>query len=85
MYPLAKSGLLLHSIVISQNKIGHKPIEGIKINIGLTKTENAKHAKTNKISISTALRKNLEVYFTVPSSFSCYIAVGIYDIKLNNN
>lgn len=84
-YPLATSGLLLHSIVISQNRIGHSPIDGIIKNIGLTNIANKKLTKTNSPSINVACKKNLYAYLTVPSSFSYYIAVGRYDIKLNNN
>lgn len=76
IYPLARSGDLLHSITISQKRIGHNPIEGIIMNYLLTKVANIKHDSTNKISIITALVMNLKVCLTVPSIFSCYIAVG---------
>ena len=76
---------MLHSITISQKRIGHKPIDGIIRNYLLKKVANNKHEITNSTSIMIALVKNLKVCLTVPSTFSYMMAVGIYDIKLNNN
>ena len=39
---------------------------------------------TNSVSMTVAITKNLNANLTVPSIFSCVIAVGKYDIKLKN-
>lgn len=75
-YGLARSGLLLHSTTISQKSIGHSPTDGTVIKYELTVRDRIKHTSTNSISIRIAVVKNLNVCFTVPSSFSCCIAVG---------
>lgn len=64
----------------------HRPIDGL-INIPRLPVaiERAKQATLNNIPIRVLFMKNLNAYLTVPSSLSCIMAVGKYDIKLNKS
>jgi hypothetical protein len=84
-YPLARSGLLLHSITMSQNRRGQSPTE-TTIRTAFPKYRESKYEKsTNRIEMRVELMRNLAACFTVPSVFSWLIAVGRYDIKLNKS
>jgi hypothetical protein len=63
-------------MVISQNRIGHSPIDAAFKNPGFIVYDSNRHAITKITSIRIALIKNLCAYFTVPSTFSYCIAVG---------
>lgn len=84
-YPLASSGDLLHSMTISHITIGQSPIDGFYIILVLPDNAKAKHVALNSSPINVLFRRNLKACFTVPSCLSCIIAVGKYDIKLNNS
>ncbi len=64
----------------------HRPIDGfINITMLSVAIERGKQAKLNNIPIRVLFMKNLNAYLTVPSSLSCIMEVGKYDIKLNNS
>lgn len=75
---LPTSGSLLHSMTISQKSIGHRPILMLCIILGLLMaSERTKHKRVYKTWIVTLVTMNLQAILTVPSCFSCIIAVGI--------
>lgn len=66
----------MHSITMSQKRIGQRPMLIDFINPAFTSMESKKHARVNNIWIMTLVVRNLTACFTVPSLLSCPIAVG---------
>lgn len=70
---------------MSQNRIGQSPTEYNSMILGCHTMDSTQHISTNITCIIALVDRNLNANFTVPSIFSCEMAVGTYDSKLNRS
>ena len=66
----------MHSITMSQKRMGHRPMLIDFMNPAFTTMESKKHARVNNIWITTLVVRNLTACLTVPSLLSYPMAVG---------
>lgn len=63
-------------MTMSQKRMGQRPTLMAIMKLGLTVMARAQQTSTKRTWMRTERVRNLKAVFTVPSTFSCWMAVG---------